>query len=136
MADLEAVARSFFEDLCNGRKLELAPELLAPNHRYHDPHAPAEDGPAGMVAALRPYQEGLNGHWEVHDVIAAGDHVTVRWTGHGKHDNEVMGIPPTGKEVRVEALSLLRFVDGKIADHWAVWDTLGMLRQIGVVPAQ
>ncbi len=134
MADNEAIARSFFDDLCNGRRLDLAPQLLAPNHRYHDPNAPAEDGPDGMVAALKPYQDDINGRWEVHDVVAAGDKVTVRWTGHGKHDAELNGIPPTGKEIHVEALSLLRFEDGKIAENWTVWDTLGMLQQIGVVP--
>lgn len=134
MANNEAVARSFFEDLCNGRKLHLAPELMTAGHVYHDPNAPAEPGPAGMLAALKVYQEGLAGRWEVHDVVASGDKVTVRWTGHGKHDREVMGIPPTGSTIEVEALSLLRFEDGKIAENWTVWDTLGMLRQMGVVP--
>ncbi len=134
MADNESIARSFFEDLCNGRKLDLAPDLLTADHRYHDPNAPAEDGPDGMVAALAPYQFGINGRWEVHDVVAAGDKVAVRWTGHGKHDAEVNGIPPTGNEIHVEALSLLRFEHGKIAENWTVWDTLGMLQQIGVVP--
>ncbi len=135
MADNEAIARSFFEDLCNGRKREMAPELLTADHVYHDPHAPNEPGPAGMLDTLRPYQDDLDGRWEVHDVLPSGDTVTVRWTGHGVHKAELMGIPPTGKEVHVDAISVLRFEHGKIAEHWCVWDTLGMLQQLGVVPA-
>lgn len=135
MADNESIARSFFEDLCNGRQLDLARELLTGDHRYHDPHVDAGPGPDGMIQALKPYQEGLGGHWEIHDVIADDDRVVVRWTGTGTHDHEVMGIPPTGKHVEVDAISILRIEDGKIAENWTVWDTLGMLQQLGVVPA-
>jgi predicted ester cyclase len=62
--------------------------------------------------------------------------VTVRWTGHGVDDAEIMGIPPTGREVHVDALTLLRIDGDKIAENWTSWDTLGMLQQIGAVPAQ
>jgi predicted ester cyclase len=44
------------------------------------------------------------------------------------------GIPPTGKSIRVEAISIHRMRDGKIAETWEVWDTLGFLQQLGVVP--
>lgn len=46
----------------------------------------------------------------------------------------VNGIPPTGKSVRVEAISIFRMLDSKIAETWEVWDTLGFLQQLGVVP--
>jgi predicted ester cyclase len=45
------------------------------------------------------------------------------------------GIPPTGKDVRVDAISIFRMDGGKIAEMWEVWDTLGFLQQLGVVPA-
>ena len=46
-----------------------------------------------------------------------------------------MGIPATGKPIAVEALSVFRIADGKIAEEWTVWDALGLLQQIGAVPA-
>jgi predicted ester cyclase len=46
----------------------------------------------------------------------------------------VNGIPPTGNAVRVDAISIHRMEDGKIAETWEVWDTLGFLQQLGVVP--
>lgn len=61
--------------------------------------------------------------------------MTVRWTGSGTHVGEVNGIPPTGEAVGVDAISVHRMADGKIAETWEIWDTLGLLQQIGVVPA-
>jgi predicted ester cyclase len=46
-----------------------------------------------------------------------------------------MGIPPTGARIEVEALTVLRIENGRIAENWTVWDTLGLLRQLGVVPS-
>jgi predicted ester cyclase len=61
--------------------------------------------------------------------------VTVRWTGSGTHVGDVNGIPPTGKSVRVDAIAIHRIENGKIAETWEVWDTLGFMQQLGVVPA-
>jgi predicted ester cyclase len=46
-----------------------------------------------------------------------------------------MGLEPTGKSIEVEAISVHRIADGKIAEDWTVWDALGMLQQLGAVPA-
>jgi steroid delta-isomerase-like uncharacterized protein len=80
------------------------------------------------------YQDGVDGHWGVEEMFSTDDKVVVRWTGTGTHVAEVNGIPPTGKPVRVDAISIHTVVDGKIAETWEVWDTLGSLQQIGVVP--
>jgi predicted ester cyclase len=71
----------------------------------------------------------------VDDQIAEGDTVATRWTGRGTHQGELMGIPPTGKQVTVAGLSYTKFKSGKMVESWANWDTLGMLQQIGAVPA-
>jgi steroid delta-isomerase-like uncharacterized protein len=89
-----------------------------------------------MADVVSTYQNGVEGHWGIEEVFSAGDRVVVRWTGTGHHTGEVNGIPPSGKAVRVDAISIHRLQDGKIAETWEVWDTLGFLRQIGVVPAQ
>ena len=81
------------------------------------------------------YQEGVDGHWNIEDIFSTDDKVVVRWTGSGTHVGELNGIPPTGKAIRVDAISIHRMRDGKIAETWEVWDTLGFLQQIGVIPA-
>lgn len=133
-AENEAVARRFLEEVCDGRRADVAAEVMTADHAYHDPHVPAKPGPEGMLEALQPFQDGLEGHWELREMFSSGDTVTMRWTGRGRHSGEVMGIPPTDREVFVEAISLLKFRDGKIAENFTMWDTLGMLQQLGVVP--
>ena len=130
----ESVVRRFYEELCNGRKNDLAPELFTADHKFHDPQIPAGDGPQGVADTVATYQQGVDGHWQIEEIFSAGDRVVVRWTGTGTHVGEVNGIPPTNNKVRVDAISIHRMHDGKIAETWEVWDTLGFLQQIGVVP--
>jgi steroid delta-isomerase-like uncharacterized protein len=132
----EAVVRRFYEEMNNDRKVDLAPDLFTGDHKFHDPQISAvADGPEGVAATVKVYQDGVDGHWEIEDMFSAGDKVAVRWTGSGTHVGEVNGIPATGKKVRVDALSIHRMAGGKIAETWEVWDTLGFLQQLGVVPA-
>jgi steroid delta-isomerase-like uncharacterized protein len=134
-AQEEALARRFFEEMCNGRRLDIAGEILTQDHRYHDPNSPSAVGPAAMAEVVAGYQDGVEGHWEIRDILSSGDRVAVRWTGTGTHSGDVMGIPPTGARIEVEALTVLRIENGRIAENWTVWDTLGLLRQLGVVPS-
>lgn len=130
----EAVVRRFYDEMNNDRKLELAPDLFTDDHRMHDPQVPTPDGPEGMAATVKVYQDGVEGHWQIEEIFSSGDRVVVRWTGSGTHVAEVNGIPATGKKVRVDAISIHRMAGGKIAETWEVWDTLGFLQQLGVVP--
>ncbi|MDT7658954.1 MAG: hypothetical protein QOF38_3669 [Pseudonocardiales bacterium] len=131
----EAVVRRFYEEMNNGRKNDLAEELFTADHVMHDPQVPTGPGPQGAVDAVRPYQEGVDGHWAIEEIFSAGDRVVVRWTGTGTHVAEINGIAPTGNSLRVDAISIHRMQDRKIAETWEVWDTLGFLQQLGVVPA-
>ena len=130
----EAVVRRFYEEMNNGRNNALAHELFTADHQLHDPQVPAKPGPDGMAEVIATYQEGVEGHWQIEEIFSAGDRVVVRWTGSGTHVAEVMGIPPTGKTLSIDAITIHRMDNGKIAETWEVWDTLGFLQQIGVVP--
>jgi predicted ester cyclase len=67
--------------------------------------------------------------------IAEEEQVTVRFTFSGTHQGTLMGIPPTGKQVRVPAILIARLVNGKFVEGWINYDGLGMLQQPGVVLA-
>jgi steroid delta-isomerase-like uncharacterized protein len=88
-----------------------------------------------VVERVGLYQETGDGVWRVDDIFSAGDRVVTRWTGIGTHVGELMGIPATDRSFEVEAITIHRIADGKIAEEWTVWDALGMLQQIGAVPA-
>ena len=130
------LVRRFFEEVANGRRDDLAESLLTQDHRYIDPQRPdVQPGPAETVRALKDYQNGVEGHWQIDDIFAADDdRVVVLWTGTGRHTGEISGIPPTGRSIRVSAISVMKIRDGKIAEHRCNWDTLGFLQQLGVVP--
>ncbi len=134
-ADNEALVRRFFEEFCNDRRGEIAEELVTPDFASHGPQAPPASGPDGVRERVGLYQDALEGHWNVQEVISTGDRVVVRWIGTGTHRGELMGIDPTGNSISVEAISVFRIADGKIAEEWTVWDALGLLQQVGAVPA-
>jgi predicted ester cyclase len=67
--------------------------------------------------------------------IVEGDKVVTRWTVRGTHRGELMGIPPSGKTITVTGIVIDHIVGGKIAETWTSHDTLGLLQQIGAVPA-
>jgi steroid delta-isomerase-like uncharacterized protein len=131
----EAVVRRFYEQMNNERKNELAYELFTDDHQFHDPQVPCGVGPAAIAEVVSVYQKGVDGHWQIEEIFSTDDRVVVRWTGSGTHVAEVNGIPPTGKKIRVDAITIHRMAGGKIAETWEVWDTLGFLQQLGVVPA-
>jgi len=131
----EAVVTRYYEEMCNGRRNDLAPALITADHQFHDPQVPAGPGPDGVVAAVSAYQDGVDGHWTINEMFSAGDRVVVRWTGTGTHNGTINGIPPTGRSVNVECIAIHRFEGDKIAETWEVWDTLGFLQQLGVIPA-
>jgi predicted ester cyclase len=71
----------------------------------------------------------------IEDMIAEGDKVVVRMTMRGTQQGALGGIPPTGKQVAVSTIDIVRIEGGQIAEEWGIDDRLGMLQQLGLVPA-
>ena|SRR5579859_6032751 len=137
--DNKAIAMRFFEEMNNLRKLALASELFTEDALYEGPDSvppSTATGPAGVAGVVKIYQDAFSdARWTVVDVVAGeGDTVTVRWIGSGTHDGPLAGIPPTGKQVRVKANTVLRLRNGKIAEVHDAWDALGLMQQLGLVP--
>ena len=85
---------------------------------------------AGLFAAL------AEPRLELHDVVAEGDRVAARFTLSGTHQDELLGVPATGRHVDIEGQSFFRFSDGaRIAERWQSMDALGLLMQLGAIPA-
>ncbi len=115
--------------------LDAAEALVAPDFFNHDamPGTPAgRDGYRAVAAVLRAGFPDLR--FEVEDVIAAGDRVAVRTWFTGTHHGPFMGMPPTGRRVRMQQVHVFRVEGGRIAELWAVHDQLGALRQLGALP--
>ena len=73
--------------------------------------------------------------FKIEDMIVEGDRVVARLTTSGTHKGAFMGIPPTGKQTSVTAIDINRMAGGKSVEHWLEMDTMGLLQQLGVIPA-
>jgi predicted ester cyclase len=134
--ETKAVARRWFEDFFNSGNLEVADEIIAPDHVNHDPTLPdIPPGPEGQKQVVNLYRSAFtNAHISIEEQLAEGDSVVTRGTGSGTHQGELMGVAPTGKQVRITGIIINRLSDGKIAESWTNYDALGVMRQIGAIP--
>ena len=132
----KAVARRFYEEGVNKGNLDLFDELFAPNYVYHGPGGREARGPAGVKELVGMYLGAFPGmQGSIEDQVAEGDRVVTRLTVRGTHKGDLGGIAPTGKEVTVTIINIARFDGGKFAESWENFDELGMMQQIGAIPA-
>lgn len=133
----KTTSRRFYEELFNRGNLDAAEEIIAPEFVLHDPNLPEEpQGPEGLKQFVSLYRNAFPDiAFAIEKQLAEGDMVGTRWVARGTHEGELMGIAPTGNQVKVAAFTLHRFSDGKIAEDWAHYDALGMMRQLGAIPA-
>ena len=131
----KAVVRRAFEAF-NSRNLDVMDEVYAKGVTYHG-------GRGVEIGSLQGWREYLNTiliafpdmHDTVEAIIAEGDLVAAHHTGSGTHEGGLEGIPPTGKKVTgIRGISIYRFSGGKVVEQWEVFDELGLMQQLGVVP--
>lgn len=134
----KAVVRRFFEEAFNTGNVGLLDELVAAGAVDHDPQNPFPDarGPDGARKGIELYRSAFPDlRLTVEDQIAERDMVVTRWTGIGTQDGDLPDLPATHKRSTVAGITIDRLDGGKIAESWVCWDTLGMLQQLGAVPA-
>ena len=132
----KAVVRRIFDDIYNQGNLAAVDEIFAADYVDHS-------APPGFPSGLDSFKQSFGMfraafpdiHVAVEDVIADGDKVVVRLTFSGTHTGALMGIPPTGKFVTITGIAIDRIKNGKVVEHWVNRDDLGMLQQLGVIPA-
>ena len=135
MATNKEIVRRLGVELWQGN-IGVIDELVAPDYVGHDPSQPEMHGPDGVKGFVNTYLSAFpDGRITVDEQLAEGELVASRWTGRGTHQGDLMGIPPTGKQVTVSGITVSRVKNGKVVEEWTNWDTLGMLQQLGAVPA-
>ena len=134
----KAIVRRVPEEITSQGRLELIDELFSPDIVDHTfiPElglTPGREGIRQFISMLRAAFPDID--IKVQDVIAEGDKVVVRNSAQGTQQGEFMGIPPSRKHASWSEIHIVRIADGKIVEHWANVDRLGMLQQLGVVPS-
>ncbi len=130
----KAIIRRFVEEVQNLHNIGALEELFSPDFTDHSGLSslpPTLDGTKQFFTMLFTAFPDIQA--TIHDQVAEGDKVVTRKTFRGTHRGDFMGIPPTGKHIALDVIDIFRVVSGKIADHWAVADMLGLMQQLGVV---
>ena len=118
----KVIARRFGEDVWGKGDLDTVDELFAHgfvDHRAFPGQAPGPEGQKQNVVMTRSAFPDLRITNE--DIIAKGDKVVLRWTGHGTHRGELMGIAPTGNHVEMGAMDLFRVAGARSRRHGPTW---------------
>jgi steroid delta-isomerase-like uncharacterized protein len=150
MVDMEAVmnmnteqmkstVRRYYEEVwCRGN-VAVVDELMSADYENCDPATPGgvvkgRDAFKALVATYRSAFPDLR--LDIVEQFAEGDVVISRWAAIGTHRGALMGVPATGRRANaVDGVTFTRFAGGRIVQDRAVWDALGLLRQLGAVPA-
>jgi len=131
----KAVVLRYIEECWNRHNIDATDELVSPEYINHAATS-AEYQRGGARHVLEWLLSVFPDHrFEIEDIAADGQTVAVRGTCSGTHEGELMGIEPTGKRFAAQQSHWFRVVDGKVAEHWAVRDDLGMMQQLGVMPS-
>lgn len=127
----KAVARQFFEEVLSRGKLD----------KYSDSHTTDFVGHGterdftldeDMSAAREERTAMPDMQVAVNLVLAEGDLVAVHWTAWGTNTRPGMGLPATGRKIRVSGITIFRFKAGKISEEWSAWNMLSVLKQAGL----
>ena len=133
-ADNKTLIRRFGEELWNAGNLRRADEFLAPHVVSHFTHLPSPTNREGFLTFVTQLRDAFPDlAFTLEDLIAEHDKVVARWTMRGTHHGLLLGIPPTGKPIRISATIIYRIANGKIAELWGNVDVLSLAQQIGMV---
>jgi len=131
-----SIVQHLCEEIGKGN-LAVIDEHYATNCVYHSPAFGDLNGPEGVRLLFEStFAAFPDLCFTVEDIIAEGNTVAARYVVTGTHRGELMGVPPTNNQVIWTAMDISRFEDGKIVETWHEANVLGMLQQIGTIPAQ
>jgi len=130
------VCLRFVNEVINGGNLDAIDELFASNYVNHMAPPGLPTGPEGEKQFTMMFFSAFpDGKITVEDVLAEGEKVASRYIYSATHKGNFIGIPPTGKRFTVSGVNVFRVAGGKIVENWPSLDMLGIMQQIGVIPA-
>jgi steroid delta-isomerase-like uncharacterized protein len=130
-----AVIGRFIEEVINQGRFEQADELVALDFVELDPLPGQRQGREGLKEVIGMMRAAFpDMHWVVEETVADGDKVVTRFTWTGTQRGAFLGVPATGRSVRVKGVVIDRLADGKMKDSRILMDTMAMMQQLGVIP--
>jgi predicted ester cyclase len=127
----KALLHRVFDEIVNGRNLDLLDELYREDMIDHDPLPGAPAGIPGVRHTLGSLQAAFSDlNVTIHDVSAHGDKVVLHNTWSGTQDGKLLGLPPTRKRVSYDGIVIFRVQDGLVAERWGLVDVDDLASQL------
>jgi steroid delta-isomerase-like uncharacterized protein len=133
MENNKKIARRFIDECWNKGDKAAMRDVIADNCRYHDPAFPGVDKLPEHIASCRNAFPDLR--FTIEDMIGERNEVVVHWTVRGTHKAPFLGIQPTNRSCTVSGTSISRIEGGKLVEHWADWNVMTLMEQLGVSAA-
>ena len=128
------IVRRFTEEVITKGKIDAAAQFVWEDVVEQVPLPGQRPGLEGLKDILRYMRSGFPDiDFSVKEQISEGDKVASRFEWTGTHQGEFMGVPATGKPVRVWGIVIDRLEDGRIKDTRIIMDTLGLMMQLGAI---
>ena len=128
------IIHRLFEEGMNKRNFSLADECVADNYVNHDIPGSGR-GPAGFKKIIQDFLDGFpDMHIHIAELTGDEDVVATRGEWTGTHSGNFMGIPATGKNVKVKFIDMWRLENGKAVENWVQMDMMSLMQQLGVMP--
>jgi predicted ester cyclase len=135
--ELKAKARRIWEEIFPGADVNRLADVIAEDSIDHSARPDAPQGLAGVQQTMLWLGSVFSDQrWEIRQVIGEGETVVIYCTLHARHTGDLMGVPPTNREIAMDYVHILRFSDGKAVEHWGVRDDMALMRQLGARPGQ
>ena len=132
----KALEKRVFDELNKGN-LSIVDELFADQYVYHGAAGITAKSPEEFKQLMTMMRSAFpDFNMKVEEMIAEGNIVCARCTYSGTHKGDFEGKPPTGKQFKVPAQVMVRFVDGKEEEAWGIVDFVTMFQQLGIEPPQ
>ena len=126
------LVRRWTEEIWNQGSMTAIDELVAADYIHHDPLMPDIQGRDALKQFVAAHREAIpDGRFTEDDLIDGGEKVVARWTLRGSQRAEWLGVAVTNSPVEVTGTTTLRLVQGRVAEHWVHWDSLGWMRRVG-----
>ena len=134
-----ANVRNLIDKVINTGRLDLCELYLSPDRIDHDVFGPegSANGHDGFRRVLRPFIEAFPDlHLDIKFMVSDGEKLVVYLKTSGTHLGPFMGAPATGKRFEASGVDIFAFTaDGLVSHHWGAFDTLGVMLQLGLIPA-
>ncbi|MET0864119.1 MAG: ester cyclase [Nakamurella sp.] len=127
----KADARRVLEEIFPAVDDNALTDLLSGTFINHEAPPGTPPGPASVSYFMHLLDRAFSDQqWTIEQVLADGDMVAIRSTHSGRHTGDFFGLPATGRTFSYRQMHMLRFVDGKAQEHWAVRDDASLRQQL------